>query len=600
MVATAAAGLVAAVQLVPMALAARESPRAFVSESDFWSLHPLWLLESLLPHLFGDTFTAPLRQLPWIEPLNSDREPFFFSLYLGPVVLLLALLGAVSGNRRWRTCWLTVGIGGLLCGLGSYTPIYPLLQRVVPFLSTLRFPAKFFVFASLGVAMLAANGAAALYARHSSAAAGGGSGASLHALRITMIAGGGIALVLAGAVAVVFIAPFAAAQLFFRLASIVGVADPVAGAEFLLHAVPPAASRLLLLLATGALLSYLGWTTHRVTAYARALLIVLAAGDLVVTNIGLNPVFPAEPLSSPSWAAALPTDARFYVGAKFRGAMNAADPDLPLTNVQTPAGLTVADAQSLLSAFTVMTPSAWHVREFLSYDLPRLWPAEQTSVATLFEQSDRAGRLRLLERAGVRYCFLGSAPRPGEPPVAQFTSAVAAMALFDCAPQARRVFIAGHVEQASDRRASFARFLDPALPARSAIVEGPLPPAAGTPGSPLAANAQLMKDDDQDVVVEAATGEDGGYLVLLDSYDEGWRAEVDGAAAPIVRANLLFRAVHLAPGHHVVRFFYRPLRLYLPLGISIAAALALLALALVPVRSRSRVIRFRMPGSRTA
>jgi hypothetical protein len=470
----------------------------------------------------------------------------------------------------------------------------------VPFLSTLRFPAKFFVFASLGVAMLAANGAAALYARSASGAVRDSGGASWRALRLTMIAGGAMALLLAVAVAVVFIAPFAAAQLFFRLASTVGVADPVAGAEFLLHAVAPAASRLLLLLATGALLSYLGWTTHRATTYARALLIVVAAGDLVFTNVGLNPVFPAAPLSAPSWAGALPESARFYIGGKFRGAMSTADPDLPLTNVQAPQGLTVAQAQSLLSAFTVMTPAAWHVREFLSYDLPQLWPAEQTSVTTLFEQSDRAGRLRLLERAGVRYCFLGSAPRPGEPPVARFASPVAAMALFDCAPDARRVFIAGNVEQAVDRRASLARFLDPALPARSAIVEGQLPTAAGTPGTPLPADAQLIKDDEQEVLVEAATGAEGGYLVLLDSYDPGWRAEVDGAAAPMVRANLLFRAVHLAPGRHVVRFLYRPLRLYLPLGISIAAALALLGLALVPVRSRSRVISFRMPGSRTA
>ena len=59
-------------------------------------------------------------------------------------------------------------------------------------------------------------------------------------------------------------------------------------------------------------------------------------------------------------------------------------------------------------------------------------------------------------------------------------------------------------------------------------------------------------------MVEAGIGESGGYVVLLDSFSDDWRAIADGKPATIVRANGLFRAVRLNPGPHVVEFLYRP------------------------------------------
>jgi uncharacterized membrane protein YfhO len=48
----------------------------------------------------------------------------------------------------------------------------------------------------------------------------------------------------------------------------------------------------------------------------------------------------------------------------------------------------------------------------------------------------------------------------------------------------------------------------------------------------------------------------------MDTYDPDWHVDVDGRPASLMRANGLFRAVHLTAGEHLVTFSYRPRRFY--------------------------------------
>jgi hypothetical protein len=77
-----------------------------------------------------------------------------------------------------------------------------------------------------------------------------------------------------------------------------------------------------------------------------------------------------------------------------------------------------------------------------------------------------------------------------------------------------------------------------------------------------------------------------GYLVVLDGYDDAWQAAVDGAPAPTLRANLMFRAVPVPAGAHRVEMRYRPASLRW--GALASAGGALAAAALVVWSGRLR------------
>ncbi len=62
-----------------------------------------------------------------------------------------------------------------------------------------------------------------------------------------------------------------------------------------------------------------------------------------------------------------------------------------------------------------------------------------------------------------------------------------------------------------------------------------------------------------EVIIEVES-QKGGFVVLNDSWDDWWYAEVDGQSARIERANVAFRSVAVPPGKHVVRFVFRPFR----------------------------------------
>ncbi|MBL1258502.1 hypothetical protein [Methylocystis sp. Sn-Cys] len=75
---------------------------------------------------------------------------------------------------------------------------------------------------------------------------------------------------------------------------------------------------------------------------------------------------------------------------------------------------------------------------------------------------------------------------------------------------------------------------------------------------PDAARARLVSYGNTEIVVETNAPPGGGWLILNDVWHPWWFATLDGEAAEILRANVLFRAVPIPEGRHEVRFTFQP------------------------------------------
>ena len=82
------------------------------------------------------------------------------------------------------------------------------------------------------------------------------------------------------------------------------------------------------------------------------------------------------------------------------------------------------------------------------------------------------------------------------------------------------------------------------------------------------------------VGVDVKTAE-SAILVVGDAIYPGWRARIDGVETPLIRANMLFKAVLVPAGAHEVVFSYEPGAFSLGAAVSIASLAALLAAAIM-------------------
>lgn len=546
----------AAVQLVPMSAAAAASDRAHALHNPlFWSLHPLGLLETVAPHLFGNYFVnQSLAATPWLPVINSGREPFFFSVYVGVPLLTLTALGLASdGERRWARFWACAAAVALIGAFGTHTPIYPFLRDQLPMLQLLRFPAKYSVIAAMALSAIVAAGWDAL--------AGPVPTDTRPRVRVRFAAISVAVLIgLLSWTAIVACLYFPEPTIFrlFALAQRLGSGNPVAAAEFMLKGLPGHAEPVMAMALTTSIFVYFGSSKRSWAAASRAVFFAFIVIDLIARAWPVNPTLEAAYLAQPSWMSytAAHPDARFYIGGKREGTLDADDPDASRGFLNAP-GLHGSASRAALSAQTAFYPSAWRRREMLSYDLAVLWPRAFDAATTRFLESGPDARDRFLRRTGVRYRILPNALAGDRMPLAQMPYYVESY-LYDWGeshtPRAAVVSNAA-VEPNVERQmgALFAEDWD-----ADTVIVSRAPDPAGRDLPPAPDAARIVEDESNRLRVDANVDAAGGYLVLLDSFSDGWRARVDGMPAEIVRANALFRAVRLRSGHHVVEFVYRP------------------------------------------
>jgi hypothetical protein len=560
----AAGVLLSAIQYVPLVLAGRASMRSTMTSADFWLFHPLLSFELVVPHFFGDYFNSNLKELAWMVALNSDRDPFYYTMYLGVPVVLLAAVAMFSGRPRTRF-WTVVILACAIASLGAHTPVYPALQALLPPLRMFRFPVKYLSMAMLGLAVLSAMVMQWLL----------DGDVPRRAVRVVLIGGAAAALVTYVAIAWLLIAPALPIRGFFELAIWAKVPAPIQGAEFLVFRARPLLSSMLLKLIAATFLLAIAASGRRERRLALTVLCLATVVDLLASNGTVNPTVQPSMLAEPEWLGHVPRDMheRVYVGGRLEGYVNIFDIDGP-KYAASMDGVSQMEQRYVLASQLVFQPSGPRIREALSYDLPLLWPLEYARTIGLFKYAPREDRLRFLTRVGVRFVVMATPPFAGAKPLARLVG-VEQMQLYDFNPGARRAYIVPDALMGPDIIWQIQGLFQPRFdPSSGVLVSEPPPPASGIAGMPVPQSAAFLEDGLNRVVIRAGLPADG-YLALLDTYTPDWAVDVDGAPAPLMRANGLFRAVHLVPGTHVVTFTYRPSKLYAGALISAATAAAL-------------------------
>ena len=519
------------------------------------AVHPVVLLQCLLPRLFG--LAAAPAEAWWGGRFFSKGLPYFLSLYVGPLALGLAFAGAARLPRRERLVLLGLAGLGVWYALGADGGLAPLVQRL-PLASAFRFPGKALLLPYLVLAVAAGVGADRLRE---------GAG-SLGRLAAWVSAAAGLALAVAAllqAAPPALVAWSGVAPGYWPQVATVARADS-------LHACTLAAAVVVLALAARRRLVHAG--------VALALVAGLLVADLAGASVGLNrqvppsffdplPELAALPLRdpaggrvfsygldhSPAFRAFLAGGARektlasFFVHRQILG---------PYTSVLDRIGTTEAND---LTAF------ALRPRELGAgaYD-----PARVERLLPWLRQAAASRVLSLDPLVAPGLVPLGEAVAGPPPLVVRLYGVEAALPL---ASVACRVVVEPDVERAM--QAPYAPGFDPTRDVTLA--------AAGTAGCTRGSAWAGETAPGQEAFEVEADGP--GFLVVRASYARGWRARVDGAQAPVLRADGKHRAVPVPAGRHEVVLTYEPPGLRAGVGLS---ALALVAAGLVLARAEAR------------
>src|SRR5205823_2573459 len=120
-----------------------------------------------------------------------------------------------------------------------------------------------------------------------------------------------------------------------------------------------------------------------------------------------------------------------------------------------------------------------------------------------------------------------------------------------------------------------------------------IPCAAAPAGSPGTAIVTHTSTNTLDVAVHA---DRASWLVVADSWEQGWGARLDGRPADVMPGNYTMRVVRVPAGTHRVSFTYRPRGFTAGVAVSGAtAAVAILGIAAALLAGRRRLLRRQPP-----
>jgi hypothetical protein len=161
--------------------------------------------------------------------------------------------------------------------------------------------------------------------------------------------------------------------------------------------------------------------------------------------------------------------------------------------------------------------------------------------------------------------------------------------VFEVLNRPGRAFLVDRALRVDKADQALDRFVEPGFdPRRQVILEDAnnvreSNPATMEPAEGTAGRVRWLTDSADDLRLEVRS-EKASWLVVLDSWDPGWSASIDGHATDMLRADYNFRAVRVPAGTSIIRMSFQPPGLVLGAVIS-GVAVALIVAALVVPQS---------------
>jgi hypothetical protein len=571
-----AAGL-AAVQVLPtlelLPRSARGSGLDF-AQVTLWSMHPLDLLNSIIPNLFGYYYTIN-RTTSWGESLHNGRETYLVSFFAGSCIVLLAGLSFFSLRKKLQAVMACLALVGIVLASSGFNPVYQWLFDHVPLFRLGRYPSKYFLLTAMSISIMSSLGLEIMLRSNQ---------LESRARRRFLVAGACglvLALVLLG---YRFAWPYHVSQLQSWVSSAIG---PMYMGTKNMPAIVAQLERSVLstggFLLLGSVLVLIA-PAWRKTSLMGGLVLLLIAAELMPANLRLSP------LISDADVDYLPEVNKYLSRSGPAEPFRVAPPTLlrpmPDLHLRLPnyssAWLTLFYRRSGQPYYGIMNGIQYSL--YISVDHLGTLESEELRKATSLMPEPSA--LTLLAKLNTPVLsVLGKMHDPRARLLASFeTGSDQNLNLYWLNECANRALFVPNVETASSQAEAFQKFIRPDFSFGNAVVLESSRFEARS-GLPDAGIAKIGHYGNQRVLcrVEARTA---GYLVLLDSYYPGWNAYLDGLKVNVMRANYAFRAVAVPAGSHAVEFRYRPKSFYWGFALSLITILS--GILSVVVRARTR------------
>ncbi len=504
-------------------------PHAALERALEASLYPANLATMLVPNIFGSHQFPPWGPNYETEPAVAAVDSSFNYLFVGAVpVVLLLWFGIVGGGlwRRGRILLSAILIASLIYMLGRYTPVFALVFDWVPGISLFRRPVDGnFVF--LAVLAILAGYLLSDYVRD-----------GLPRRR----------LLLSGVVIAATFAIMVWAVIFSGRSGRAGSA----ALEILRTAPFPLVAVAILVL---------GRKTAAARQWAAVLAVGLAAGELLWWN-GSSRLNGEDRshyavLEQPSGE-----DAEVLKLLEQEIRQRQRNGERPRVEIMGAGGAWQNAAMVRgLEAINGYNPLRIGLYDRLVAPGETTYLSEQRSFPPTFPGYDCA----LARALGLEYVVLDrpieQVPKLRKRPVVELLKGGPGLWVYRLRNPMPRLMFSDRVHLAAAEPLNMAGELYDSPSSDRVLIDIETPPSGHYAGLGSTSGSVRIVSWRPDRIEIAVESQQGGMLVLHESYYPGWVAEIDGRAARILRADVLFRGVEVPGGRRKVVFRYAPLSL---------------------------------------